>query len=390
MSYDYPPFAAALVDDVLQDETPLRRSDGIPHKIQADKDRHTVATLDLIPYKGAPHPATAYSYFDGSRNITDLLGGYRAAREDHDFEADVTNALTNVSDYATQFLNSILAKAKTSFTNDQATLIGEWVKYLDVYTAVKAMESLLHSKADIALLEVARERGWFVHFDHLAIRCGTKARGDAERVAQLLKDKHGYGSSQLDEESYYQFSDGWNAYPVYKILENGQLLRVFIDQSDSDHPSQIIQHWNRIYGYTAHHLAMRATRLEDNRRIAVPLQEIIAALEQRGIEILTPTGHYTDGLLLQVFTKPERNIAIPDALKKEVVAIDVGLERTIENAKLLELVSRKEMNPHLAKRFFELYGLDYDPHNPLHSAPVYQYFLPAQAAHVIKTSVQEG
>jgi len=32
--------------------------------------------------------------------------------------------------------------------------------------------------------------------------------------------------------------------------------------------------------------------------------------------------------------------------------------------------------------------LKYDDNNPHHSAPLYQYFLPVQAAHVIKTSQQ--
>jgi hypothetical protein len=54
----------------------------------------------------------------------------------------------------------------------------------------------------------------------------------------------------------------------------------------------------------------------------------------------------------------------------------------------LEIVSRKEMPAAMAKVFFALYGLQFDINNHLHSAPIYQYFLPAQAAHVIKTSTQ--
>ncbi len=45
------------------------------------------------------------------------------------------------------------------------------------------------------------------------------------------------------------------------------------------------------------------------------------------------------------------------------------------------------MPPELAERFFQLYGLPYTPENPLHSAPIYPYFLPEQAAHVIRTSL---
>ena len=60
----------------------------------------------------------------------------------------------------------------------------------------------------------------------------------------------------------------------------------------------------------------------------------------------------------------------------------------VQNAKLLELVSRAEVSAPLAEHYFKLYGLRYDAGNPLHSVPAYQYFLPAQAAHVINTSVQ--
>ena len=190
------------------------------------------------------------------------------------------------------------------------------------------------------------------------------------------------------EEAFYQFPDGWNAYPLYKVLENGQVLRLFIDQSDAEHKTQIIQHWNNVYGYTAHHLAIRATMTEDGERRAVPLEEVMEALTKRGIKIMTPTGEYTSGLLLQVFTKPEINPSIPNDLKQSIAQHGEELNRMIENGKLLELVSRKELTSELAVKLFALYGLKFDIANDVHSAPVYQYFLPAQAAHVIRTSVQ--
>jgi len=269
-------------------------------------------------------------------------------------------------------------------------MIGSWLTNLDVYTAVKSVESLLNSKADIALLELAQEKNWMVHFDHLAIRCGTRANKDAERVVDLLKEKHGYVAPQIQQQAYYQFPDGWNAYPLYKILDNGQVLRIFVDQSDADDKSQIIQHWNRVYGYTAHHLAIRATAYdaENEERVAISLDEIMHELHKRGVEIMTPTGAYTEGLLLQVFTKPELNTGIPEELKREIEIHGQDLNKKIENGKLLEIVSRKELSKDLAQRYFALYGLKYNFDNPLHSAPIYQYFLPAQAAHVIRTSVQ--
>jgi hypothetical protein len=285
-------------------------------------------------------------------------------------------------------MHELLAQAEKTYSDAQARLIAAWVSNLDIYVAVKAVESLLNSKADMALLEVAADRNWTVHFDHLAIRCGHAGRRDAERVVEMLRLHHDYAPTQVSGEDFYQFSDGWNAYPLYKMLENGQVLRLFIDQSDAQHSTQIIRHWNRVYGFTAHHMGLRATVLENGARRAVTLPEMTAALAQRQIATLTPTGDYTQGLLLQVFTKPERNADIPDDLKLELRLIDPELERAVQNAKLLELVSREEAPAALAPQYFALYGLNYDAANPLHSVPAYQYFLPAQAAHVINTSIQ--
>jgi len=293
-----------------------------------------------------------------------------------------------VHDYARLFMNQLLAQAEKTYSDTQARLIAAWVSHLDIYVAVKAVESLLNSKADMALLELAAVRRWTVHFDHLAIRCGHAGRRDAERVVDLLRTHHGYTPTQVAGEDFYQFSDGWNAYPLYKILDNGQVLRLFVDQSDAQHPAQIIRHWNRVYGYTAHHMGLRATILINGVRRAITLREMMDALAKQSIAALTPTGDYTQGLLLQVFTKPERNSTLPEDLINELRAVDPELERMVQNAKLLELVSREEVSAPLAEHYFKLYGLRYDAGNPLHSVPAYQYFLPAQAAHVINTSVQ--
>ena len=347
-----------------------------------------VFSLNMTPFLAHPTEVTAMPYFDGVSGVSELLSAYQRAKQSLPFETDLPEAIKNVSDYAGKFMETMLARAHTSLTDQQAMLIARWVKHLDIYCAVKAAESFFYSHADLKLLEIAPVYGWDVVFDHMAIRCGTQKNKDAERVSKLLKEQHGYVSTQFSKEAYYQFYDGWNAYPVYKILNNGQVLRIFIDQSDGDAPAQIIQHWNRVYGYTAHHLGIRATMLKNGRREAVPLDNIMRALEKEGIKILTPTGHYTQGLLLQVFTQPEKNFDIPKQLKEEITTQGSQLEKTIENAKLLELVSRREMEPDKARKYFGLYGLQYDVNSPHHSAPVYQYFLPAQAAHVIKTSQQ--
>jgi len=94
--------------------------------------------------------------------------------------------------------------------------------------------------------------------------------------------------------------------------------------------------------------------------------------------------------LLRVFTRPELNTEVPQDIQSTLEAYGQDLNKKIQNGKLLEIVSRRELPRELAQKFFWLYGLKYNYDNPLHSAPVYQYFLPAQAAHVIRTSVQTG
>lgn len=121
---------------------------------------------------------------------------------------------------------------------------------------------------------------------------------------------HGYGSGQVPGEDFYRFADGWNAYALFKIPDNGQVLRLFIDQSDADRPAQIIRHWNHVYGYTAHHLAVRATRQAYGGRVAIGLPELSRILQRHGVEVMTPMGECTAGRLLQV-TRPERNCGVP-------------------------------------------------------------------------------
>jgi hypothetical protein len=389
MSSDrYSRFAVTVADQLLAKESAFMRDPEQAGMVHMQGSETELFSLDLTPFAADPAEVSALPFFDGVGTVSKLLSAYQSAKQSLPFETDLPEASQHLSSYAEDFLVALLARANAALTDQQAVIIAEWVKHLDIYCAVKAVESFLYSHADLKLLEIAPRYGWDVVFDHMAIRCGSQEYKDAERVANLLKQEHGYVSTQFAGEAYYQFPDGWNAYPVYKILSNGQVLRIFVDQSDAEAPEQIIQHWNRVYGYTAHHLGIRATMLKDGARVAVPLEEVMQALEQEGIKILTPTGHYTKGLLLQVFTSPEKNRDIPAELKAEITTHGPQLAQTIENAKLLELVSRRELAPEQAKACFALYGLKYDVNNPHHSAPVYQYFLPAQAAHVIKTSQQ--
>lgn len=379
-------FARNLVADIFQREQGWQMHSAEPCKLGVINESGEYVSLDLTPVHAAPQTVTAQIYFGKVRTAVQLLDACIQARRAYRFE-DALEADVPAHPFARDFVATILERARASLSDDDAVRIAQWVQHLDVYAAVKAVESLLNSNADLALLKVAETRGWTVHFDHVAIRCGSSRERAAERVVELLVAGHGYVPSQVSGEAFYNFPDGWNAYPLYKVLANGQVLRLFIDQSDAAHPAQIIQHWHHVYGYTAHHMALRATRQSNGGRVAVPLAEVMAALAGQGIESMTPTGDYTHGLLLQVFTRPERNLQIPGDIKQALAQIDARLPHAIENGKLLEIVSRREMSAAHARQWFALYGLEYQPQNPLHSAPVYGYFLPAQAAHVIKTSV---
>lgn len=385
MGDPYTIFAKDLVTTLLELAPPLAPDPGHPCRVRATRADGSFVSLDLTPFQGQPQAVSAAPYFQNVLTMKDLLDAYRQASQAAPLEQDLHGMA--ISPPARSFLEDLLTQAQATLTNTEAQRIARFVQDFDIYVAVKAVESLLNSRADLALLGIAQEQGWIVHFDHVAIRCGSAATQDAERISQLLQTMHNYQPSQVAAEAAYHFPEGWNAYPLYKILTNGQVLRIFLDQSDADAPAQIIQHWHRVYGFTAHHLALRVSRQDPDGRQAINLETLIQALQKAGIECMEATGHYTAGLLLQVFAQPERHIKVAPEIKKELAAIHPSLERSIENGKLLELVSRREMPAPLAKEYFALYGLTYKKDDPLHSAPYYPYFLPAQAAHVIRTSV---
>jgi hypothetical protein len=381
----YTAFAKRLVATLLREASQLTPDPENPCRIQVTRGKGDRVLLDLTPFQGQPQPATARPYFQHVLTMDDLLHAYQQANTAIPFEKDLLEI--SPSQAAQSFLETLLAQAQANLKDTDAQRIARFVQDFDIYVAVKAVESLLNSHADLTLLALAEAHGWIVHFDHVAIRCGSAATRAAEQVSRLLQEAHGYRPSQIENEVFYHFPEGWSAYPLYKILDNGQVLRVFLDQSDTDAPAQIIQHWHQVYGFTAHHLALRASQQKQGKRQAVSLKMLIQALSGQGIECMEATGHYTAGLLLQVFARPERNIKVAPEIKQKLAAVDPALEYSIENGKLLELVSRREMPPALARDYFTLYGLTYAPNNPLHSAPYYTYFLPAQAAHVIETSI---
>ncbi|MBN4080046.1 hypothetical protein JYT31_00115 [Beggiatoa alba] len=387
MNDAYFQFACELADYLCTHNPKIKKHHSDPEKVRIQKNESEVACFDLTPFIAKPCPVSAWDLFANISTLEQLLDAYHHARKALPFEDNI-KASRFVSSYASDYLSGILENSRKYFSHADARRIANWVKDLDIYTAVKAIESLLNSKADLALFELVEEENWNLHFDHLAIRCGSKKDQSAEQVRDLLIKYHGYTAPQMIGADYIQFDDGWNAYLLYKILNNGQVLRLFVDQSDAHRSDQVIQHWNHVYGYTAHHLAMRATCFDNGCHKDISLKTLMDKLAKKGINILSPTGLYTQGLLQQVFTKPEQNTSIPDTIKNTLAKVDSELCAIIKNAKLLEVVSRSEMPKQLLNKYFSLYGLQYSKTEPHHSAPVYQYFLPAQAAHVIRTSLQ--
>ena len=341
--------------------------------------------LDLTPLHLETKEVTAESFFNKITNADSLIQAYHKAKKSLPFEEDDPHAQSHVSSYAHHYMTHALESAQT-LNDQQCQLIANFVKNLDIYTAVRSCETFFANRDNLLLLSVAKEQGWSVIFDHLAIRTGSKDREDARRIADYLIKYHGYTYLPVEGQKYYEFSQGWSAYIIYKQLQNGMLLRLFIDQSD--HNTQIIQHWNHAYGYTPHHLGLRCVQAHPHGIHALTILEVAQALKEKNVTILEPTGLYTKGLLEQVFTKPQRDENLPLILKETFDSYDPKLFEIIKNAKLLEIVSRRELPFEFKKLYFKALGLEFEEENPLHSAVFYNFFLPAQAAHVIKSSVE--
>jgi len=381
-------FAHKLVNELIQIDNNWLR-DEVDHEIvKIENEQHQLINLNLTPFDSVKCNDIAEKYFEAVKSIDGLIDVYKQIRKDFNFESDLSAFSMSISVYANEFLDTIFREARKTLLPDDVELIVNFVKNLDCYTAVKSIESLLYSHSDLELLRIAKAQDWVVHFDHLAIRCGSSANESAQQVAKLLTEQYNYSHPKIKTEKFYLFEEGWSAYPLYKVLTNGQVLRIFVDQSEVSFPNQIIQHWNQVYGFTAHHLALRITKIEGDTRVAIPLQKIIKLMTEHNREVLTPTGYYTNGLLSQVFTKPEKNKHIPVTIMTAKKVISKKLPDMLLNAKLLEIVSRKEMSSALAKQYYKLYDIEYNSKSDLHSAVYYQYFLPAQAAHVIKSSIE--
>ena len=373
-------FATQLVQQLQATDQGWLYGSNAPTRLSATREDRKRIELDLTPFQAPPFSADAKRWFSHVNSLTQLISAYRQAKA-----SCIQEPHKQVHPYAAEYLESRFEAAQSQYSAEDAQRIAQWVSQLDVYAAVKAVECLIDCRDNLTLFEIADQHDWLLLFDHLAIRCGSGRDQQAEQLTAQLQSQHGYVQSQVESERFYQFEDGWNASPLYKMLDNGQVIRLFIDQSDAADHQQIIQHWNHCYGFTAHHLALRAVKVSNGCCHAVPLKTFIEALNQTAITTLTATGFYTQGLLEQVFLKPHINPDIPADILRSLRAIDPKLSRSIQNGKLIELVSRRELPAALVEDFFSLYGLP--AHKKPVSTPIYPYFLPAQAAHVIRTSI---
>ena len=347
-------------------------------------DDNQEVILDLSPLRLELQDVTAMAFFSDITDASSLIHAYHEAKKSLPFEEDDALASSRVSSYAHHYMMHALERAQ-NLTTHQCQLISDFVKNLDIYTAVRCCETFFANHANLTLLSVAKEQMWTPLFDHLAIRTGSKSNNSAQYIADYLIEHHGYAYAPIEGQRFYEF-DEWSAYILYKQLKNGMLLRLFIDQSDSD--TQIIQHWNHAYGYTAHHLGIRCVEAHKKGVHALCILDVAQRLHQKDITTMEPTGLYTQGMLEQLFTQPQRDEALPLSLKENFDRYDTNLFDVIKNAKLLELVARRELPHDFKELYFKDLGLQFEETNPLHSAVFYNFFLPAQAAHVIKTSGQ--
>ncbi|MEN8260644.1 MAG: hypothetical protein ABFS02_08680, partial [Pseudomonadota bacterium] len=168
MSSNHKEFARALVSDLLARHIGLCAHPDSSRKVLAKREDGSGASLDLTPFEAEPMPATAQNFFQDVDSTAGLLDAYRAAKDSMPFEDNLKGALSHVDDYAGRYLCDLLERARETVADRDARLVAIWVSRLDIYAAVKAVESLLKSKADLMLLKVAESHGWTIHFDHLA------------------------------------------------------------------------------------------------------------------------------------------------------------------------------------------------------------------------------
>ncbi len=335
-------------------------------------------SFNLSPVDLPLEVADAQQQFQQVQTINSLISQYWEVRRTHHFEHDIPAAMDNIHPWADDFLEALMASASAHFTDQDACLIAKFVSTLDSYAAIKTIESLLNNPQDVLLLRIAKENDWQVHLDHIAIRCGNQRNEDAERIFNFLMKHHHYYPPQHIEEAYLLSTEGWSAYPLYKVMNNGQLIRIIVSQADSEHAQQAIQHWNHVYGYTAHHIGLRLTKhnAEEGRQ-QVSLTEISQSQQSTIFKLNTVIK--SANLMHQVLLNTAKPNLLPNDILTAAQSFNPEILTILRQGKLIELISRLELPDTLKEKWFKLYQIRYEPSNPIHSVPAFNLFSPLKA-----------
>jgi len=389
MALEHDIVGSEIVDWLLSQHPDFTRDTSNPARLnvplQLPDTQQTSASYNLTPVD-VPMEVADASSFQQVKTIDELISQYWSVRNDNPFEHDIPGAMDNIHPWADEFLEQLMANAASQFDDQDAQLIAQLASTLDIYTAIKTIESLLNDPQDITLLKLAKQNNWQAHLDHIVIRCGNQKHEDGERLFNFLMKYHHYYPPQHIEDAYLLSNQGWNAYPLYKVMVNGQMIRIFIDQSDSEHKQHAIQHWNHSYGYTPHHIGLRFTTKKSNSRIAVPLPAIINELQKQSILVFNPAKLTTTDLLQNVLIKPHKLNHLPDDIMHGLAEKESELTAALTHGKLIGLVSRLELPENLKQKWFRLYQIAYDSTNPIHSVPAFNLFSPVDSSNQLNLS----
>lgn len=382
MALEHDIVGSEIVDWLMSQNLDFTRDTTNPARLniplQLPDAQQTVSSYNLTPVD-VPMEVADASSFQQVNTIDELISQYWSVRNDNPFEHDIPDAMDNIHPWADEFLQQLMADAASQFDDRDAQLISKFVSTLDIYAAIKTIESLLNDPQDIALLKLAKQNNWQAHLDHIVIRCGNQKHEDGERLFNFLMKYHHYYPPQHIEDAYLLSNQGWNAYPLYKVMVNGQMIRIFIDQSDSEHEQHTILHWNHSYGYTPHHIGLRFTTEKSNSRMSVPLPAIINQLQKQNIQVFNPTDLNSTNLLQKVLIKPHKQNHLPADIMQGLAKKDPVLNTALTQGKLIGLVTRLELPENLKQKWFRLYQIAYDSTNPIHSVPAFNLFSPVDS-----------
>ncbi len=326
--------------------------------------------FDMTPITLTASKPTAKPYFEAVTNAVSLLEAYFEARSTLPFEEDDPKAMQNVNEFAQAFGDQLLQQAQ-HLQEDEAKLIASFVKELDIYSAVRSCETFFADPISLQLLQISKERGWYVLFDHLAISAGSHTCQDARYVADYLIKHHEYTFADIPEQNSYQ-DEKKSIYPLYKQLDNGVMLRILVQESDTE--DEITQYQNHTYGFTAPLLALRILKTGLHGPESLPLHEVYQELET--VPLDRPFYEFSQNLFQCVFLPAHASAKIPESFEQMLNVIEPNLLTQLQKPPRLSIVSRKELPLEYKKSYFEHYGIIFNSHNYLHSAACYNFFLP--------------